>query len=113
MAFLVCYSQSIKDHPNVKAIYLDQRFYTLIFSQCCRRPDTYSVLHEMAMLRYKSPTILVCVDQLDALAKEIDLLIREGFSHPQFAELSRVCSEAKKINCALTISGDMHPELNP
>jgi hypothetical protein len=113
MAFLVCYSQSLKDHPNVKAIYLDQRFYMLIFSQCCRRPDTFSVLHEMALLRYKSPTVLVCADKLDVLINEIDLLIREGFSHPQFAEFSRVCSEAKKINCALTISGDMYPELNP
>jgi hypothetical protein len=108
MAFLVCYSTSPpEDHPSKKAIYLDQRFYELIFA--CR--ESYVVLREIASLRYKSPTLVVKQDQLDLLDQELTRFKASGISHPQIQEFRSVCAQAKRDGCALTISGDMYPEL--
>src|SRR5688572_11162529 len=59
MAFLVCYSSSLDDHTRNTAIYLDQAFYELIFAHCASDPGRYAVLRKIALLRYKSPTIMI------------------------------------------------------
>jgi hypothetical protein len=112
MAFLVCYSRSPPDdHTRDKAIYLDQRFYELIFRYCRSDRGPYTVLREIATLRYKSPTLVVVADRLDMLDKELGNFAASGQLHPQIAEFRRVCGQAKATGCALTISGDMYPEL--
>ena len=106
MAFLVCYSTSPSDdHPSKEAIYLDQRFYELIFA----RRESYVLLREIASLRYKSSTLVV--KQLDLLDQELTSFQASGMSHPQIQEFRSVCAKAKVDGCALTISGDMYPEL--
>jgi hypothetical protein len=108
MAFLVCYSSSPPDdHPSKKAIYLDQRFYELIFAHRTR----YVILQEIASLRYKSPTLVVGQDQLELLDQELTGFEETGMSHPQIREFRSACAKAKTDGCALTISGDMYPEL--
>jgi hypothetical protein len=109
MAFLVCYSSSLDDHTRSKAVYLDQAFYELIFAHCVS--DSYAALREIALLRYKSPTIIVGLDRLRLLADELAMLAASGVSHPEIAELSQVCERARAGGCGLTISGDMYPEL--
>ena len=111
MAFLVCYSSSLDDHARDKAVYLDQAFYELIFAHCASDRGDYAVLREIALLRYKSPTIIVGQERLGLLADELATLAASGVSHPQIAELSQVCARAQTDGCGLTISGDMFPEL--
>ena len=111
MAFLVCYSNSIDDHTRDKAVYLDQAFYELIFAQCASDPGHYAALREIALLRYKSPTIIVGRERIGLLADELAMLTASGVSHPQIAELSLVCARAQTGGFGLTISGDMYPEL--
>ena len=111
MAFLVCYSSSLDDHTRNTAIYLDQAFYELIFAHCASDPGRYAVLRKIALLRYKSPTIMIGEDRLELLARELAMLAASGVSHPQIAELSHVCARAQADGCGLTISGDMYPEL--
>ncbi len=115
MAFLVCFSRSppddhARDRRNV-AVYLDQRFYELIFTHCRSELAPYTILREIAGLRYKSPTLIVDGDRIESLDGELATFEESGQSHPQIAEFKRVCDEAKGAECALTISGDMYPEL--
>jgi hypothetical protein len=113
MAFLVCYSQvPPDDHARNRAIYLDQKFYELIFENCQSERGPYVVLREMASLRYKSPTLVVSGERLDLLDQELATLVVRGVSPSQTAEFRQVCGKAKEAGCALTISGDMYPELN-
>jgi hypothetical protein len=65
----------------------------------------------IASLRYKSPLVVVSVEELDSLARELAELERTGRSHPQLAEFRHVCAKAKANGCGLSISGDMYPEL--
>jgi hypothetical protein len=112
MAFLVCYSRSPSDdHARDRAIYLDHRFYELIFKHCRSERGPYTVLREIASLRYKSPMLIVIRDRLTLLDQELEKLEASGLSHPQIAGFRQVCSRAKLDGCALTISGDMYPEL--
>jgi hypothetical protein len=111
MAFLVCYSGSLDDHTRNRAVYLDQTFYELIFALCREERGGYSVLREIALLRYKSPTIIVGQTRLRLLADELNTLSASGVTHPQIAEFGRVCAQAQADGCSLTISGDMYPEL--
>jgi hypothetical protein len=112
VAFVVCYSRSPPDdHTRHRAIYLNQQFYEVIFGEC-RSPDgPYGVLREIALLRYKSPTLVVAGDRLGVLDQDLARLERSGASHPQIAEFRQVCAKAIADGCALTISGDMYPEL--
>jgi hypothetical protein len=58
VAFLVCYSKSPPDdHARNKAIYLNQRFYVLIFKYCRCDYGPYNILREIASLKYKGPTL--------------------------------------------------------
>lgn len=112
MAFLVCYSRSLPDdHARDRAIYLDQRFYALIFKYCRSEHTDYTILREIASLKYKSPTLVVSEDRLTLLDRELAIL-ESSQSHPQIAEFRHVCSTAISNGCALTISGDMYPELH-
>ena len=112
MAFVVCYSWSPPDdHTRHGAIYVNQRFYESIYKHCRSTDSPYVVLREIALLRYKSPTLVVSGDQLALLGRELMTLEESGVSHPQIAEFIQVCSKATSDGCALTISGDMYPEL--
>ena len=112
MAFLVCYSKSAPDdHGRQRAIYLDQKFYQLIFRHCMKYRSDYAVLSVVASLRYKSPILVLDGDDLDRLVQEVGCLEYAGNSHPQFAELRHICAKAKADGFSLTISGDMYPEL--
>jgi len=112
MAFLVCFSsQPPDDHTRHKAIYLNQAFYALIFAHCRSDDCTYSVLREIASLRYKSPTMVVGQDRLGLLAQELVDFEASGQSHPQIGEFEQVCAKARADGFSLTISGDMYPEL--
>lgn len=112
MAFLVCYSRSAPDdHIRQKAIYLDQKFYELIFRQCMRKRSYYANLSVIASLRYKSPLLVVADENLDSLTRELEDLEKSGQAHPQLAEFRQACAKAKAESCSLSISGDMYPEL--
>ncbi len=113
MAFLVCFSRSPPDdHTRDQAVYLDQAFYEAIFKYCRSDRGPCTILREIATLRYKSPTLVVTADRLEALDQELAHFAASGQSHPQIAEFRRVCGQAKAVGCALTISGDMYPELS-
>ncbi len=112
MAILVCYSRSApEDHVREKAIYLDQKFYELIFRQCMMDRSFYANLSVIASLRYKSPLLVVADENLDSLLRELVDLERSGQTHLQLAEFRQVCAKAKADGCSLSISGDMYPEL--
>lgn len=112
MAFLVCYSSSAPDdHTWKKAIYLDQRFYEIIFHECLKDRSGYAILSLVASLRYKSPLIVIEGADLNRLVSEIATLQKSGHVHPQFEELRQVCANSQAEGCNLSISGDMHPEL--
>ena len=112
MAFLVCYSWSPPDdHTRNRAIYLDQRFYELIWQNCRSESEPYTLLREIALLRYKSPTLVVGGDRLTQLDQDLVQLAESGVSHPQIAALREVCAKAVAAGCAITVSGDMYPEL--
>jgi hypothetical protein len=112
MAFVVCYSWSPPDdHTRHRAIYLDQQFYELIYGRCRSEGDRYSVLREIALLKYKSPILVVSGERLALLDQELKRLAESGASHPQTAVLRQVCAKAMADGCALTVSGDMYPEL--
>jgi len=114
MAFLVCYSRlgGTDEHrgPN-KAIYLDQHFYELIYDGCRSDAGAYIILRKIALLRYKSPVLVISTDQLALLRHELSRFEESGVVHPQLAEFQQVCIKAASDGCALTISGDMYPEL--
>ena len=112
MAFLVCYSWSPPDdHTQHRAIYLDQRFYQLIYVNCGSEFGPYTVLREIALLRYKSPTLVIAGEWLALLEQDLVTLAESGASHPQIAALREVCAKAASDGCAVTVSGDMYPEL--
>jgi len=90
---------------------MDQRFYELIFARCRSDDAPYTVLRDIASLRYKSPTLVVTPDRLALLESELTRLEVSGASHPQIAELRAACKKADAEGCCLTISGDMYPEL--
>ena len=112
MAFLVCYSWSPPDdHTRHRAIYLDQRFYKLIYRNCRSESGSSTVLREIALLRYKSPTFVVGGPRLTQLDQDLVRLAESGESHPQTARFREVCAKSVSDGCALTVSGDMYPEL--
>jgi hypothetical protein len=112
VAFKVCYSWSPPDdHTRHGAIYLNQKFYEVIFKNCRSEHGPYLVLRDIALLKYKSPPLVVSDDRLAQLNRELKCLEESGMSHPQIEGFRQVCTKAKSDGCALTISGDMYPEL--
>jgi hypothetical protein len=69
------------------------------------------ILHGIALLKYKAPTFIVPNDQLGLLDRGLESLAASGIVHPQIGEFSEVCKRAIEGGLALTISGDMYPEL--
>jgi hypothetical protein len=109
---MVCYSWTPPDdHTRQGAIYLSQQFYELIFKNCRSERGPYLVLREIALLKYKSPTLVISGDRLALLGRELMSLEQCHESHRQIAEFRKVCTKAISDGCALTISGDMYPEL--
>lgn len=112
LAFLVCYSKSAPDdHTRQDAIYLDQKFYEIIFQHCITKRSCYAILSVVASLRYKSPILVVTGGELDLLVAELINLEEVGHFHPQLTEFRQVCRRAKADCCSLSVSGDMYPEL--
>jgi len=112
VAFLVCYSKKPpKDHTKNVAIYLNQKLYELIFSESMKKDSEYVILMDIALLKYKDPTLVVTRKQLKVLAQELAHLETSNKDHPQVKEFLEICNKAIKMKCALTISGDMYPEL--
>lgn len=115
MAFVVCYApvpacEHSRDLEHL-ALYLDQRFYELIYRRCRSDDGPYDVLRQLALLRYKSPTAYLSGERLVALVRELAAFEGAGVWHPQFPELRQVCESALARGWGLTISGDMYPEL--
>jgi hypothetical protein len=90
---------------------MDQRFYELIWQNCRSESDPYTVLRKIALLRYKSPVLVLGRDRLTQLDQDLVRLAESGVSHRQIAALREVCAKAVADGCALTVSGDMYPEL--
>ena len=112
MAYLVCYSQNPPDdHTQKTALYLDQKFYAMIFVSCRTATEVYPILSKVASMRYKSPTLTVENSYLPTLESELDSLEASGQQHPQIKDLKSAIRRAKVSEFALTISGDMYPEL--
>ena len=112
MALLVCYSQDPpSDHTLDKAVYLDQSFYIMLVSRCVCRDSSYTLLREIAELRYKSPTKSIQPDDVSILEADLTRLTEAGEDHSQIAQFRTACATAIERGCALTVSGDMHPEL--
>ncbi len=112
MAFLVCYSQKPPDdHPSQVAIYLDQSFYEMIFSHFRSAESRYSIMRDIALLRYKSPTLVVPNTSLQSLNKELACLAKDGLKHSQISGFQTVVLNALNSESSLTISGDMYPVL--
>lgn len=113
MALLVCYLRSQRlDHAHERAIYLDQTFYELIFAHCRTKGGPFAILREMALLKYKSPTLVVPTDRVTLLDQELGHLERADLSHPQIGDFRHICAIAQAVDCALTITGGMYPELS-
>ncbi len=111
MAFLVCYSTNPPhDHPGKKAIYLEQEFYALIVDRCLAPNAGFAVLSQIAALKDKSPTPPIQSEEIPGLKEDLDHLAHSA-DHPQIQELKTVCETALTRDCALTVSGDMYPEL--
>jgi hypothetical protein len=112
MAFLVCYSWSPPDdHARHPAIYLDQRFYELIYAICRSESGQYTLLREIALLQYKSPILVIEGESINELDQDLVRLSESGVSHEQMLGFHEVVRRAMSDGCAITVSGDMYPEL--
>jgi hypothetical protein len=111
MAFLVCFSRKLEDHAQIRAAYLPQTFYELIFTTCLSDDAEFDVLRDIARLRYKSPSILIGADRLVRLLEELDRLREAVGGRDGISDLSQAAEQAISDGCSLTISGDMYPEL--
>jgi hypothetical protein len=90
---------------------LDQAFYELIYSNCRFEQSPYVLLREIALLKYKSPRLVIPPDRLELLKRELAVLEDSGVAHLQLEAFRKVCMKAIADGCSLTISGDMYPEL--
>lgn len=107
LAFLVCYSMTVEDHPRDPAAYLPQGFYETISRVCRAEGSGFPILGRIARLRYKSPTLLVGRDELPRLVAELHLLRDANGAR----DLLAAAEKALERPCSLTISADMCPEL--
>jgi hypothetical protein len=83
----------------------------MIFEQCRNADCGYSILRDIALLRYKSPTLVVPTESLAKLYNELTRIARNGDCHPQLSDFKQVVDTALNSAHSLTISGDMYPEL--
>jgi hypothetical protein len=108
MAFLVRYAVNELE----RAIYLSQRFYRLIHRKAGKEGSGYAVLREIALLKYKSPTMTVGGDRLTQLVADLNKL-REAtiFGRKEVSSFLAICEKAVVNGQALWVSGDMAKEL--
>ncbi len=112
MALLVCFCEkgSEVDWRN-KAIYLDQRFYGLLFDYY-RKRESDSALKAMVALGYGDEYVIP-LDRLSEPLDELRHIASEGvLPHPQVDALASVFIEAASRKLDLAISGDMYPDLS-
>lgn len=97
---------------NSTAIYLSRRFYRQIFRKTRKEGSGYTVLRDIALLKYKSPTMTVGGDLLVNLICDLLKLMGESFCNKkEIADFHVVCVKALAKGQALWVSGDMYPEL--
>jgi len=106
MAFLICFKKpgTTVDYTD-KALYLQQDFYELIFSQCIER----HVLGRIAKLGYGDAIELGCVE-LEKLKDELAQLTQKG-QNEAAVEFIQTIDESLSAGNSLVISGDMYPVL--
>ena len=108
MAILVRYA----GHERETAIYLSQRFYRLIHRKARKEGSGYSVLRDIALLKYKSPTMTVGGDLLVKLVTDLKKLRGATiFGRKEVSDFLALCERASANGQALWVSGDMYPEL--
>lgn len=83
----------------------------MIFSHCRSAESGYSIMRDIALLRYKSPTHVVPNTSLQSLNKELECLAEDGLKHSQISDFQVVVHTALNSESSLTISGDMYTEL--
>lgn len=94
-----------------RAIYLSQGFYRRIHRKARKGRSGYTVLREIALLKYKSPTITVGGDRLGQLVADLKKLRGATiFGRKEIADFLAVCEKAVENGQALWVSGDMYPE---
>jgi len=108
MAILIRYA----GNEHEKAIYLSQRFYRLIHRKAAKENSGYTTLRDIALLKYKSPTLTVKGERLQRLISDLKKL-QAGtlFGRKEIAGFLAVCENASSRDQGLWVSGDMHPEL--
>ena len=106
MAILVRYDE------NTKAIYLSQAFYALIHRKARKETSGYTTLREIALLKYKSPTMEVGGDRLANLIADLKRLMEwRLLGRQETSAFLAVCEGAAAAGRTLLVSGDMYPEL--
>lgn len=108
MAILVRYAGNELE----RAIYLSQGFYRLIHRKARKEGSGYTTLREIALLKYKSPTLTVSEDRLERLISDLRKLSAETIlGGKEVSDFLAVCERASASGQALWVSGDMYPEL--
>ena len=112
MAYLVCYSEAQVVDWEIKALYLEQSFYELLFEHC-RNSVGYPLLGSIGSLTYDDE-IMITDDQLDHLLSELrEVLDSPGVPDRQISAFIEVVQNARHNRLGLAIAGDMHPVLKP
>ncbi len=83
----------------------------MIFSHCRHAESGYSIMRDIALLRYKLPSLIVPNTALESLNKELACLAQDGLQHSQISGFQSVVNTAMNTGSSLTISGDLYPEL--
>lgn len=108
MAILVRYAGNEVE----RAIYLSPRFYRLIHRKARKEESGYIVLRDIALLKYKSPTMTVGGDRLAQLITDLKKLRGSAiFGRKEVSDFLAVCEKASTNGQALWVSGDMAKEL--
>lgn len=103
MAFLVCFKKSDCEFSwRDKAIYLDQKFYEMIFNQGY---DADCILKRISRLNYDGE-LEVEYDQLAKLKAEL-LKLGENNNHGQISEFIDIVNKSLESSYSLMIAGDM------
>ncbi|HZF00123.1 MAG TPA: hypothetical protein VE981_24145 [Planctomycetota bacterium] len=108
MAILVRYERNELE----RAIYLSQSFYRLIHRKARQEGSGYSVLRDVALLKYKSPTLTIGGDRLGQLVTDLQKLSGATIlGRKEVSDFLAICEKAAANGQALWVSGDMYPEL--
>ncbi|MCW1923243.1 hypothetical protein OKA05_11825 [Luteolibacter arcticus] len=112
MALLVCFHEACSEVDwSKKVIYLDQRFYELLFDYC-KEPESDSPLKAMVSIGYDDEIILTGTQVSETLSDLERIYAAGKVIHPQVPLLCEVLREAVSRRCELAVAGDMHPDLS-